>query len=259
MAQIQFAISGAMGRMGQMITEVASNASDMVLCGGLEYAQSPHQGAICGTGTVTDDAAHLSEADVIIDFSRPEATKALIEVAKKTGQALVIGTTGLTDEDEQLLHDAAKTTPILYCANTSMGVNLLLKLVQKAASALGDEWDIEIVETHHNQKIDAPSGTALALGQAAAQGRGVQLDDVRDAGRDGITGARTKGDIGFAVMRGGNVAGEHSVMFYGEDERIELTHIANQRTIFARGALSAARFMAGKPAGLYSMDDVLGL
>ena len=157
-------------------------------------------------------------------------------MAKKTGQALVIGTTGLTDEDEQLLHDAAKTTPILYCANTSMGVNLLLKLVQKAASALGDEWDIEIVETHHNQKIDAPSGTALALGQAAAQGRGVQLEDVRDAGRDGITGARTKGDIGFAVMRGGNVAGEHSVMFYGEDERIELTHIANQRTIFARGA-----------------------
>lgn len=140
-----------------------------------------------------------------------------------------------------------------------MGVNLLLKLVQKAASALGDEWDIEIVETHHNQKIDAPSGTALALGHAAAQGRGVSLDEVRDAGRDGITGARKKGDIGFAVMRGGNVAGEHSVMFYGEDERIELTHIANQRTIFARGALSAARFMAGKPAGLYSMDDVLGL
>ena len=140
-----------------------------------------------------------------------------------------------------------------------MGVNLLLKLVQKAASALGDEWDIEIVETHHNQKIDAPSGTALALGHAAAAGRGVALEDVRDSGRDGITGARTKGDIGFAVMRGGNIAGEHSVMFYGEDERIELTHIANQRTIFARGALSAARFMAGKPAGLYSMDDVLGL
>ena len=140
-----------------------------------------------------------------------------------------------------------------------MGVNLLLKLVQKAASALGDEWDIEIVETHHNQKIDAPSGTALALGHAAAAGRGVALEDVRDSGRDGITGARTQGDIGFAVMRGGNIAGEHSVMFFGEDERIELTHIANQRTIFARGALSAARFMAGKPAGLYSMDDVLGL
>ena len=259
MAQIQFAISGAMGRMGQMITDIAAKSSDMVLCGGLEYAQSPHQGAACGTGTITDQAQNLAKADVIIDFSRPEATISLIEVAKQSGQALVIGTTGLSDEDEQLLRDAAKTIPILYCANTSMGVNLLLKLVQKAASALGDEWDIEIVETHHNQKIDAPSGTALALGHAAAAGRGVALEDVRDSGRDGITGARTQGDIGFAVMRGGNIAGEHSVMFYGEDERIELTHIANQRTIFARGALSAARFMAGKPAGLYSMDDVLGL
>ena len=259
MAQIQFAISGAMGRMGQMITDIAAKSSDMVLCGGLEYAQSPHQGAACGTGTITDQAQNLAQADVIIDFSRPEATISLIEVAKQSGQALVIGTTGLSDEDEQLLRDAAKTIPILYCANTSMGVNLLLKLVQKAASALGDEWDIEIVETHHNQKIDAPSGTALALGHAAAAGRGVALEDVRDSGRDGITGARTQGDIGFAVMRGGNIAGEHSVMFFGEDERIELTHIANQRTIFARGALSAARFMAGKPAGLYSMDDVLGL
>ena len=259
MAQIQFAISGAMGRMGQMITDIAAKSSDMVLCGGLEYAQSPHQGASCGTGTITDQAQNLAKADVIIDFSRPEATISLIDVAKQSGQALVIGTTGLSDEDEQLLRDAAKTIPILYCANTSMGVNLLLKLVQKAASALGDEWDIEIVETHHNQKIDAPSGTALALGHAAAAGRGVALEDVRDSGRDGITGARTQGDIGFAVMRGGNIAGEHSVMFYGEDERIELTHIANQRTIFARGALSAARFMAGKPAGLYSMDDVLGL
>ena len=140
-----------------------------------------------------------------------------------------------------------------------MGVNLLAKLVQKAAQALGNEWDIEVVETHHNQKVDAPSGTALALGRAAADGRGVPLDDVRDSGRDGITGARKSGDIGFAVMRGGNVAGEHSVIFFGEDERIELTHIANQRTIFARGALSAARFMAQQPAGLYSMDDVLGL
>ena len=140
-----------------------------------------------------------------------------------------------------------------------MGVNLLAKLVEKAAAALGPEWDIEIVETHHNQKVDAPSGTALALGHAAAKGRNVQLDDVRDSGRDGITGKRTEGDIGFAVMRGGNVAGEHSVMFFAEDERIELTHVANQRTIFARGALSAARFVAGKPAGLYSMDDVLGL
>ena len=259
MAKIAFAISGAMGRMGQMIATCAETSSDMQLCGGLEYAQSPHQNAPCGTGTITDDAAQLSGAAVIIDFSRPDATMALLEVAQQTKQALVIGTTGLDEAQEAAIKDAAKTVPILYCANTSMGVNLLLKLVEKAARALGDEWDIEFVETHHNQKVDAPSGTALALGQAAAKGRDVALDDVRQSGRDGITGARMAGDIGFAVMRGGNVAGEHSVMFFGEDERIELTHIANQRTIFARGALTAARFMASQPAGLYAMDDVLGL
>ena len=259
MTAIQFAISGAMGRMGLMITKLADTSTDMVLCGGLEYAQSPHQGAACGTGHITDDIAGLSGASVIIDFSRPDATMALIESAKTSGQALVIGTTGLDNAQEAALYEAAKTVPILYCANTSMGVNLLMKLVEKAARALGDEWDIEIVETHHNQKIDAPSGTALALGHAAAKGRDVDLETVRQAARDGITGARRAGDIGFAVMRGGNVAGEHSVTFFGEDERIELTHIANQRTIFARGALSAARFMSGKPAGLYTMDDVLGL
>ena len=259
MTAIQFAISGAMGRMGLMITKVADQSADMVLCGGLEYSQSPHQGDSCGSGHITDDIANLQDASVIIDFSRPDATMALIEAAKTSGQALVIGTTGLDSAQEAALHEAAKTVPILYCANTSMGVNLLLKLVEKAARALGDEWDIEIVETHHNQKIDAPSGTALALGHAAAKGRDVDLSSVRDSARDGITGARRAGDIGFAVMRGGNVAGEHSVTFFGEDERIELTHIANQRTIFARGALSAARFMSGKPAGLYTMDDVLGL
>lgn len=259
MANLKFALSGAMGRMGQMIASVAEGASDLELVGGLEFAASPHQGAPCGTGIITADIADLSKASVVIDFSRPEASLALIESLKGTGQALVIGTTGLDDAGEAQLREAAKSVPILYCANTSMGVNLLVKLVEKAARALGPEWDIEIVETHHNQKVDAPSGTALALGHAAARGRDVMLDDVRDSGRDGITGARKEGDIGFAVMRGGNVAGEHSVMFYGEDERIELTHIANQRTIFARGALTAARFMAGKPAGLYSMDDVLGL
>ena len=259
MASINFAISGAMGRMGQMIASLASGTSDMVLVGGLEYAESPHQGADCGSGKIVSEPSALSAADVIIDFSRPEATLALLEAAKQTGQALVIGTTGLDEAQEAALHEAAKDIPILYCANTSLGVNLLSKLVRQAAQALGDEWDIEILETHHNQKVDAPSGTALALGHAAASGRGVALDDVRDSGRDGLSGARRSGDIGFAVMRGGNVAGEHSVIFFSEDERIEISHTANQRTIFARGALSAARFMAGKTAGLYSMDDVLGL
>ena len=185
---------------------------------------------------------------------------ALLESAIAHQQALVIGTTGLSEAQEKQIAQAAKSTPILYCANTSVGVNLLLKLVEQAARALGPEWDIEIVETHHNQKIDAPSGTALALGHAAAKGRDVALDDVMVSGRDGITGERQAGDIGFAVMRGGNVAGEHSVMFFGDDERIEITHIANQRAIFARGALTAARFIASvKAPGLYSMNDVLGL
>ena len=260
MSAIKFALSGAMGRMGQMIAKTAEVSDDLRLIGGLEYAGSPAQGQEFGEGKIVSEADELASADVIIDFSRPEATMALLESAVKHKTALVIGTTGLDEAQEAKLHEAAKSVPILYCANTSLGVNLLLKLVEKAAKALGPEWDIEIVETHHNQKIDAPSGTALALGHAAAKGRDVALADVRDSGRDGITGARKSGDIGFAVMRGGNVAGEHSAIFFGEDERIELTHIANQRVIFARGALTAARFAAsiGK-AGLYSMEDVLGL
>lgn len=256
---VKIALSGAMGRMGQMIASAGATAPDISVVGGLEYASSPHQGASFGTGVITDDFGQLAAADVVIDFSRPDATMAVIEGALISGQALVIGTTGLDDAQEAMIAKAAKTIPILYCANTSVGVSLLVKLVEQAAKALGEAWDIEIVETHHNQKIDAPSGTALAIGHAAAKGRGVALADVRDSGRDGVTGARKQGDIGFAVMRGGNVAGEHSVIFFSEDERIEISHTANQRTIFARGALSAARFMAGKTAGLYSMDDVLGL
>ena len=260
MTKISCALSGAKGRMGQMIAQTAAQASDIEIVGGLEYVGSPAVGESFGTGQIVATPAELAGADVIIDFSRPEGTMALLEAATAAGQALVIGTTGLSEAQEAEIAKAAAQIPILYCANTSIGVNLLLKLVQQAAKALGPEWDIEIVETHHNQKIDAPSGTALALGHAAAAGRNVSLDAVRDAGRDGITGARKEGDIGFAVMRGGNVAGEHSVVFFGEDERIELTHIANQRAIFARGALTAARFIAAqKTAGLYHMEDVLGL
>lgn len=260
MSALNFAISGAMGRMGQMIAQIAETASDLSLIGGLEYAASPAIGSAFGAGKIVGDATALSNAKVIIDFSRPDATMALLESAIAHQQALVIGTTGLSEAQEKQIAQAAKSIPILYCANTSVGVNLLLKLVEQAARALGPEWDIEIVETHHNQKIDAPSGTALALGHAAAKGRDVALDDVMVSGRDGITGERQAGDIGFAVMRGGNVAGEHSVMFFGDDERIEITHIANQRAIFARGALTAARFIASvKAPGLYSMNDVLGL
>ena len=176
---------------------------------------------------------------------------------------MVIGTTGLNLAEEKKIADAGKKIPIIYCANTSIGVTLLLQQVKNIASILDDSWDIEIVETHHNQKVDAPSGTALALGAAASEGRSVFLDDVRDCGRDGIVGPRKQGNIGFSVVRGGDVAGEHSVIFFGKDERIELTHKANDRVIFARGALKATRFIVGKLGqksfnGYFTMDDVLG-
>jgi len=196
---------------------------------------------------------------VIVDFTRPEVTMQHLEVARATATPMVIGTTGLTAEDELKIAEAAKNIPIIYCANTSVGVTLLSQIVSEVARILSDDWDIEIVETHHHHKIDAPSGTALALGHAAAKGRGVSLDAVRDSGRDGETGARKKGDIGFAVLRGGDVAGEHTVSFFGQQERIELTHKATGRIIFARGAVQAARFAATAPKGLYSMKDVLGL
>jgi 4-hydroxy-tetrahydrodipicolinate reductase len=169
----------------------------------------------------------------------------------------VIGTTGLDAEDEAALKALAKDNRIIYCANTSVGVTLLTQLVEEVAAKLTDGWDIEILETHHHHKVDAPSGTALALGKAAAKGRGVALDDVADMVRKGQTGARKPGDIGFAVLRGGDVAGEHSVIFYGDAERVEISHRATDRAIFARGAIRAARFAATASSGFYDMTDVL--
>ena len=205
----------------------------------------------------SDISAASKQADVLIDFTQPQATLGHIAAARASGTPIVIGTTGLSADDEAKLKDAAQDIPVVYCANTSVGVTLLGRVVEQVARQLGTDWDIEIVETHHNQKVDAPSGTALALGHAAAAGRGVALDDVRDSGRDGVTGKRKEGDIGFAVLRGGDVAGEHSVVFYGEQERVEITHSATSRVIFAKGALRAARFAAKQKPGLYSMQDVL--
>ena len=170
---------------------------------------------------------------------------------------MVIGTTGLGAEEEAALKAMAKDNIIIYCANTSVGVTLLTQLVEEVAAKLTDGWDIEILETHHHHKVDAPSGTALALGKAAAKGRGVALDDVADMVRKGQTGARKQGDIGFAVLRGGDVAGEHSVIFYGDAERVEISHRATDRAIFARGAIRAARFAATASSGFYDMTDVL--
>ena len=260
-SMVKIGLTGAGGRMGQMITQVISQSDDLQLAYATDHAKSPMIGeAVAGFPDVeitTNIADLAANSQVIIDFTRPEATIQHVAAARTAGTPIVVGTTGLSAEDEAVLHAAAKDIPVVYCANTSVGVTLLGQVVEAVARQLGTDWDIEIVETHHNQKIDAPSGTALALGHAAARGRNVALDDVRDSGRDGITEIRKPGDIGFAVMRGGDVAGEHSVIFYGQQERVEITHRATSRIIFARGALRAARFAVQQKAGLYDMQQVL--
>ena len=195
----------------------------------------------------------------LLDFTIPAATLALAELAARKGLVHVIGTTGLSGENEKLIAEAAKRAVIVKSGNMSMGVNLLAALVKRVAKTLDEDFDIEIVEMHHNKKIDAPSGTALMLGRAAAEGRGIDLDQRSERGRDGHTGARTRGDIGFASLRGGSVVGDHTVIFAGPAERIELSHKAEDRMIFARGAVRAALWARGQKPGLYSMADVLGL
>ncbi|NCC23339.1 MAG: 4-hydroxy-tetrahydrodipicolinate reductase [Alphaproteobacteria bacterium] len=201
----------------------------------------------------------FSAADVIIDFTSPEAVRHHAWLAAKHHKPYIVGTTGLNANDERELHDAANEAPIVYAANMSVGVNMLLALVEQAASKLGDDWDIEIFEAHHKHKVDAPSGTALALGKAASRGRGQELDHVGEYARHGKSGERRKGSIGFSVARGGDVVGEHTVTFYAEGERIELGHKATNRALFARGAIRAALWAVEQKNGLYSMRDVLGL
>ncbi|HEY0085360.1 MAG TPA: 4-hydroxy-tetrahydrodipicolinate reductase [Allosphingosinicella sp.] len=230
---IDIHVFGDTGRMGQAIAEAAVGRSDLRLSGG--------------------------GADVFVDFSAPEALEQNLQAALAANKPILIGTTGLSDAHEERIEAAAREIAVIQAANTSLGVNLLSHLVREAAARLGDDWDIEIAEMHHRMKADAPSGTALMLGRAAADGRGVDLDAVSDRGRDGITGPRKAGDIGFAVLRGGTVAGEHQVIFASEGERIQLGHRAESRAIFAHGALAAALWLAGKPAGRYTMADVLGL
>ena len=264
--QIKIAIPGAAGRMGQMIIREIAASDDLVLVGATDRPGSEaigvDSGTLAGTGAngvlISDEPASLfAGADVVIDFTSPAASVAHAGMAAAGDVALVIGTTGMTGSDEESLAKAGTTIPLVYCANTSVGVTLLGRLVEQVAAQLVEGWDIEIVETHHHHKVDAPSGTALALGEAAARGRGVKLAEVSDMVREGQTGARRPGDIGFAVMRGGDVTGEHSVIFFGESERVEITHKATDRAIFARGALRAARFAAAAKAGFYNMEDVL--
>jgi len=264
----RIAILGAGGRMGRALIRALSDTEDAVLAAAVEYSGSPLIGqdpailAGLPAGTIRigkDGAAGIAAGDVAIEFSTPAATVKHAQVAAEAGVAYVAGTTGMATCDEDVLREAAERIPVVYAANYSIGVTLLADLVWRSAARLGPEFDIEIVEMHHRHKVDAPSGTALALGRAAAAGRGVELDDVAVRGRDGVTGAREKGTIGFAALRGGDVPGDHTVIFAGDGERLELSHRASSRDIFARGALRAALWAIGKPPGFYNMRDVLGL
>jgi 4-hydroxy-tetrahydrodipicolinate reductase len=268
MTEIRVIVSGAAGRMGRMVVRTIHEADGFKLTGALEREDSPWLGqdpallAGCppsGLAIVADPLPSLIAANAIIDFSLPAASVELAGLAAQARIADVIGTTGLSEEDAGKIEAAARHAPIVMSGNMSVGVNLLAALTRRAASVLGPDFDIEIVEMHHRMKIDAPSGTALLLGEAAAQGRGVSLKDHSARARDGLTGARRKGDIGFASLRGGAVVGDHSVIFAGEGERVVLSHQAEDRALFARGALQAALWANGRKPGLYSMADVLGV
>lgn len=261
-------VTGGAGRMGQTLIKAINESPAMRLAGVLERPGHDWVGQDIGTAmggaelgiTVGDDAlVAFSTAQAVIDFTAPVATVAHAAIAAQARIVHVIGTTGMDESDLAKIAAAARHATIIRAGNMTLGVNLLTVLTRKVAAALDEDFDIEIVESHHNQKVDAPSGTALMLGEAAAAGRGVALEDVSDRGRDGITGARKRGDIGFSAVRGGDIAGEHDVMFLAAGERIILRHVATDRTIFARGALKAALWGQGRDPGEYDMLDVLGL
>ena len=268
MSDMRLIVAGAGGRMGRALVKAIAETRGLTLSGALEQAGSPlmgrDAGELAGIGgqeiPLTDDAETLfAKADGIVDFTIPEATVELARLAAKAGIVHVIGTTGFSPDDEAAIREAANKAVIVKSGNMSLGVNLLAALVRRVAKTLDEDFDIEIVEMHHNRKVDAPSGTALLLGRAAAEGRGVDLDKKSVCAREGHTGARKAGDIGFATLRGGSVVGEHNVIFAGPAERIELGHRAEDRMIFARGAVKAALWAKGRKPGLYSMADVLGL
>lgn len=269
MADLKVVIAGAGGRMGQANIKAVIEADSMVLHGAFDRAGSDIIGKDAGqfsgldangVAILDDQDAALAGADAVIDFTIPAASIALAHKAATLGLVHVIGTTGCSDEDEAALHAAAKAgARIVKSGNMSLGVNLLLALVRQAATALGPDWDAEVLEMHHNRKIDAPSGTALMLGQAVADGRGVDLKSNAVMSREGVTGPREQGSIGFATLRGGNVIGDHKVMLVSPNERIELGHIAQDRGLFAAGAVRAAAWAGDKAPGYYSMTDVLGL
>jgi 4-hydroxy-tetrahydrodipicolinate reductase len=264
---LRVAVAGASGRMGRMLVEAVLAADDLRLAGALDVAGSAALGqdaaAFAGRAsgvTITADlAGGLADADVLIDFTRPDGTLAHLAACRARGVKMVIGTTGFDAAQRAHLADAAQSLAFVMAPNMSVGVNLVLKLLDTAARALNEGYDIEIVEAHHRHKVDAPSGTALAMGEAVARALGRDLKACAVYGREGVTGERDPSTIGFATIRGGDIVGDHTVLFAGTGERIEISHRSSSRATYAQGALRAARFLRDKPSGLYDMHDVLGL
>ena len=263
----KIAIAGASGRMGQMLVDAVRAADDCTLSGALDIAASPAIGSDAGAATgqptgvlITADLRQgLTDSQVLIDFTRPEGTLEHLKMCRELGVAAVIGTTGFTDAQKGEIAEAAKHIAIVMAPNMSVGVNVTLKLLEMAAKALSTGYDIEIIEAHHRHKVDAPSGTALKMGEVIAGALGRDLKDCAVYAREGVTGERDPSSIGFATIRGGDIVGDHTVLFAGTGERIEVTHKSSSRATYAQGSLRAVRYLAGKPPGLYDMFDVLGL
>ncbi|OED38300.1 4-hydroxy-tetrahydrodipicolinate reductase [Chromatiales bacterium (ex Bugula neritina AB1)] len=260
------AVAGAAGRMGRQLIRAILERDDVRFCGATEHPKSElvgtDAGLLVGSAslgvTVTADIALVDDsAETIIDFTSPENTRRILRYAAENKKKLVIGTTGLNDEDKQLMRQAAEQTAIVFASNYSVGVTLSLELLAMAASVLGPDYDVEVIEAHHRHKVDAPSGTALSMGEAVALGQNKNLNDHAVYAREGITGARPDGAIGFATIRAGDIIGEHTVMFCGQGERLEITHKATDRMTFARGAIRAALWVSQQSPGLYNMADVL--
>ena len=265
--RLRVAVAGASGRMGRMLIEAVRASDDCVLAGALDVAASPAVGSdataflgiASGVPITADLRAGLQHADVLIDFTRPEGTLAHLAVCAELGVKAVIGTTGFSAVQKAEIAAYAEKTAVVFAPNMSVGVNVTLKLLQMAAKALGEGYDVEIVEAHHKHKVDAPSGTALKMGEVIAEAQGTRLSDRAVYERYGDTGARQQGTIGFAIIRGGDVVGEHTVMFIGAGERVEVTHKSNSRVGYTEGSLRAARFLATRRTGMFDMFDVLGL
>jgi len=265
---LKVVIAGCSGRMGHALLESVFADADLMLYGALDRAgENPHLGRdageqfgkVSGVKVTADIDSALKGADVLVDFTRPEASMQYLAACQKANVGMVIGTTGFSAEQKLAIEAASKKIPIVFAPNMSVGVTLLINLVQSAAKVLNEGYDIEIIEAHHRHKVDAPSGTALRLGEAAASALGRNLEQCAVYGREGVTGERDPSTIGFATVRGGDVVGDHTVLFAGVGERVELTHKASSRATFAVGALRASKFLAGKKSGLFDMQDVLGL